>query len=593
MADIRLQLRKKDEELFDEVRKLKSGSQTDSNRIYELSQRYITKLIYDIVKDYHTTEDLTQETYMVIYNNIGSLRNPEAFYVWAGRIATNLTFRYIQRNKREILVGVDEEGDDGFAFDRVSDDREDMIPETVLMDREQQRIIADILDSLSIEQKLSVQYFYYEEMSVREIAETMGVSEGTVKSRLNYARKKIKDAVIDMDVKYGTRLYSLSALPILTIIVRGVAEGFIAVGAVGAGSAMAAGGTAAGTYAGGASAAGVAGQAAVSSGGSASGAAAGLASGGVAAAKGISVAGGVITGKIIAVAAAAIVSVACIAGAAGVSAGKHMEQAAEAERVRVAEEEARRIEEEQRRLEEEARQAVFDKYGEAMDVYESLTGATDGDVYEHFANLSADAGEIYGLINEMGEAYEQMKAGYKSCLTQDQYSAAYDTLLQTTDAIMGTQMLSAEELIRMNELYGDRAAMRTYMNDFKKAVMGMTSLAASGGRVLNDPIAKEVMSNFTADEVAEYLNQGITLPDMITMYINSFPSEEYNELGEAINSHVANSQSYMDVMNELVTFLTEDEEMQEIMAEYQEKYSEIDDDFYRRLQEALAPAENE
>ena len=274
MADIRKQLKKKDEELFEEVRKLKNATPTDNNRLYELSHKYVSKIIYDIVKDPYTTEDLTQEAYMRIYNNLDSLKEPEAFYVWAGRIATNLTFRYIQKNRHEVLVEADEEGNTDFVFDNVSDDREEMIPETVLMDREKQRIIADILDSLSIEQKLSVQYFYYEEMSVREIAETMGVSEGTVKSRLNYARKKIKDAVIEMDVKHGTRLYSLSALPVLMLIFRGVSEGFIAAGAVGAASAAATGSAVAGTSTGGASAAGVTGGAAASTSAGAVGAAA-------------------------------------------------------------------------------------------------------------------------------------------------------------------------------------------------------------------------------------------------------------------------------------------------------------------------------
>ena len=74
-------------------------------------------------------------------------------------------------------------------------DHEEFIPEAVLVDREKQRLLAEILDNLSTEQKLSVQYFYYEEMSVNEIAELMGCSTGTVKSRLNYARKSIKSSV--------------------------------------------------------------------------------------------------------------------------------------------------------------------------------------------------------------------------------------------------------------------------------------------------------------------------------------------------------------------------------------------------------------
>ena len=227
------QFEKKDKELFEEVRKLQKEKADDSgnfNRVYELSEKYIKKIIRDIVKDEHATEDIMQETYLQIYNKIGTLKEPEAFYVWAGRIATNLTLRYIQKNCREVLAESDENGSTDFVFEAVSEDNENFIPEAILMDLEKQRIIAEILDGLSIEQKLCVQYFYYEEMSVKEIAQAFGCSEGTIKSRLNYARKSIKDAVIEMDVKHGTRLYSLATMPLLLIVFRNVLEGAVVLG---------------------------------------------------------------------------------------------------------------------------------------------------------------------------------------------------------------------------------------------------------------------------------------------------------------------------------------------------------------------------
>jgi RNA polymerase sigma factor (sigma-70 family) len=234
------QYEKEDGELFHEVRKLIDGDESSYQRIYDLSEKYIYKIISDIVKNHQTTEDLMQETYLQIYNKIGTLQNPEAFYVWAGRIATNMTLRYIQKYRREVLINEEHEDGEDF-FETVSDDTEAFIPEEVLMDKEKQRLIAEILDQLSIEQKLSVQYFYYEEMSVSEIAQTMGCSTGTVKSRLNYARKSIKNAVIDLDVREGTRLYSLAAAPLFLLVFRtGVAE-VAGIAGVAAGAAAGAG----------------------------------------------------------------------------------------------------------------------------------------------------------------------------------------------------------------------------------------------------------------------------------------------------------------------------------------------------------------
>lgn len=234
----------KDAELFAEVQKLKDGYMPSYNRVYELSSKYIYKIINDIVKNHHTTEDLMQETYVQIYNKIGTLQEARAFYVWAGRIATNLTLRHIQKYRNEVLVTEDEDGGTEFVFDTAAADNDAFIPENILMDQEKQRLLSDILDGLSVDQKLSVQYFYYEEMSVREIAQTMNCSEGTVKSRLNYARKAIKDAVQNLEIKQGTRLYSLSAMPLFWLLFRGGAEnGALAAGA-GAGAGAAGAGTA-------------------------------------------------------------------------------------------------------------------------------------------------------------------------------------------------------------------------------------------------------------------------------------------------------------------------------------------------------------
>lgn len=217
---------KQDELLYYHIRQLQEGHNESFNEIYYLSSKYIYKIIYDIVQDYHTTEDMLQETFLKIYNNIEKLQSPEAFYVWAGRIATNLCIRYRQKyRKEEIQSPIDDgEGNETFIFDTVADDNEMFIPESVMDNKEHQRLIGEVIDSLSVDQKLAVQCFYFEEMSVKAIAAAMECSEGTVKSRLNYARKAIKETVLRIERTQGTKLYSLAAVPVLLVAYRYLAE---------------------------------------------------------------------------------------------------------------------------------------------------------------------------------------------------------------------------------------------------------------------------------------------------------------------------------------------------------------------------------
>ncbi|MBP3621920.1 MAG: sigma-70 family RNA polymerase sigma factor [Lachnospiraceae bacterium] len=227
-----------DQKLYQSVASLIAGDMDSYYVMYDLSVKYIYKIIYDIVKDYHTTEDLVQETYLTVYNKINTLQDPSKFYAWAGRIATNLTLRYIQKNNRELLTLDSEDGASEFAFEVAAQDNEAFIPENIVMDAEKQRIIAEIVDGLSVEQKITVQYFYYEEMSVTEIAEAMGCSRGTVMSRLNYARKALKVAVVEMSENMNTPLYSLSALPLFYVVFRETVAQFAFAGYATAASAV-------------------------------------------------------------------------------------------------------------------------------------------------------------------------------------------------------------------------------------------------------------------------------------------------------------------------------------------------------------------
>ena len=221
---------KQDEQLYYHIQRMQQGYVDSFNEIYNLSGKYIYKIINDIVKEHHTTEDMLQETFIKIYNNICSLQSPQAYYVWAGRIATNLCISYIRKNSKEVLqTSIDDgEGNEEFTFDTVTDDNEMFIPESVMENKEHQRMIGAVIDGLSVEQKLAVQCFYFEEMSVKEIAEAMGCSEGTIKSRLNYARKAIKQEVLHIEKTQGTKLYSFAAVPVLLLLYRGYAQAAVA-----------------------------------------------------------------------------------------------------------------------------------------------------------------------------------------------------------------------------------------------------------------------------------------------------------------------------------------------------------------------------
>ena len=94
------------------------------------------------------------------------------------------------------------------------DERTENLPDARLADQETARLMNEILQTLSEDQRLVVGMYYYEQMSIKEIAKELNCSENTIKSRLSYGRKKIELQVKELE-KRGTKLYGLAPIPFL------------------------------------------------------------------------------------------------------------------------------------------------------------------------------------------------------------------------------------------------------------------------------------------------------------------------------------------------------------------------------------------
>lgn len=250
-----------------------AGQQGDPEALNALFEAFYNDVYYfalKTVKDQDAACDITQETFVKIIGHIGDLKEPAAFVGWMKQIAYHECLRFTKKTP-EILVDEDEEGNS--IFDIAAEDRSEFIPDEAMDQKDFRRTILAMLDQLSPEQRSATMLYYYDEMSVRQIAQIQGVSEGTVKSRLNYARKAIKASVESYEKKHDIRLHSVGLLPILSWVLStssqtmpagaalvaaggitaatgvAVSGGAAAAGTAAAGTAVATGAAAAGTVA--------------------------------------------------------------------------------------------------------------------------------------------------------------------------------------------------------------------------------------------------------------------------------------------------------------------------------------------------------
>lgn len=233
------------------VKLARQGHQEAIGALYEQTYNSVFQSVRAIISDEDEALDIVQDSYIKGFRNLDKLGDPQKFQAWMKVIAANLARDHL-RKKRPALFSerVDEEGQEIDL--RHPDDTPEHLPEEVLDRRETTRLMNDILGTLSDEQRLAIVMYYYEEYSIREIAETLGCSENTVKSRLNYGRKKVEAGVRALEKK-GTKLYSLAPLPFLLWLFR-MSKGYGIPAETVANSASLSGAAVAGTAAAGSSA---------------------------------------------------------------------------------------------------------------------------------------------------------------------------------------------------------------------------------------------------------------------------------------------------------------------------------------------------
>lgn len=193
------------------VQKARENDQEALTEIYKISSPAVYKTIWVLIKDEDTVYDILQDTYVKAFTRLNQLQNPDKLIPWLKMIANNLAKDWLKKSKPVFFTDIygGEELEDIPFEESIEDVRSELNPEMAMDQQEAKRLVMEILDHLPEDQRVVIGMFYYEEMSVKDIAQTLGVSENTVKSRLSYGRRKIKEQVLDLE-KRGTKLYSVA-----------------------------------------------------------------------------------------------------------------------------------------------------------------------------------------------------------------------------------------------------------------------------------------------------------------------------------------------------------------------------------------------
>ncbi len=191
----------------------KNGNKKAFDKLYELTHNDVWYNCLSLLKDEENAKDIMQETYITAFLKLDTLNDEQKFCGWIISIAVN-------KCKNKLKGKVEYRIDDEVLITEAETD-ELMLPEEYITKTEKRKVLLQIMeDTLSFNQYQVVLMFYFNELSIAEIAQALEISEGTVKSRLNSSRAKMKTAIEDYENKSGDKLHGVVVVPFFTTIFK-------------------------------------------------------------------------------------------------------------------------------------------------------------------------------------------------------------------------------------------------------------------------------------------------------------------------------------------------------------------------------------
>ena len=202
-----------DEALLDRAR---AGDPAALTALYEATSLEIYRSIHALLRDEDLVLDVQQDTYLKAFERLDQLREAASFLPWLRRIAVNEARMQLRRKQPLLFSQLSE---DGAEEPELPDLRPEASPELALDREETNRLIREILDGLSDAQRMILGMYYYEQIPVKEIAESLNLSQSTVKTQLRRSRRRVETEVRRLEAQ-GIKLYGMSPLPFLLALLK-------------------------------------------------------------------------------------------------------------------------------------------------------------------------------------------------------------------------------------------------------------------------------------------------------------------------------------------------------------------------------------
>lgn len=194
------------------VRRVLEGDTQAFEIIYQNTYRQIYYTCMSFLKNEQNVYDVMQDTYITALTRLGQLQNPDRLVAWLNQIAVNRCRDFLRKRQPEQLP-------DELTGTELVENNDNFLPESYVINEEKRKQLLNIMqEELSAVQYQTIILYYFDGMSISEIAECMQCPEGTVTYRLSTARGRIKKGVQAYENLSGQKLYSSGGITLLTAV---------------------------------------------------------------------------------------------------------------------------------------------------------------------------------------------------------------------------------------------------------------------------------------------------------------------------------------------------------------------------------------
>lgn len=170
-------------------------SEKSLNNIIKTYKKFVYATALRYIENYDDADDITQEVFIKVYNNLDKFKGNSSFKTWLYRITVNLSINFLRKKKIFRFFSLDnKEINENFQIDFST-------PDKVLEDKEFNTKFLSIIAKLPEKQRETFALRYYEEMPYEEISKLLGTSVGGLKANYHQAVKKITNMLKSSDLQ--------------------------------------------------------------------------------------------------------------------------------------------------------------------------------------------------------------------------------------------------------------------------------------------------------------------------------------------------------------------------------------------------------